>query len=167
MNHKYRTLVKWLLHGLLFLLVMMVQTVILGNRTFWGAKLSLVPVAVACVACREGHESGGVFALAAGLLWCLSGVSGGSAYLLLLPVSAVICGYFCSTYLTRSLLPCAAGCLLTLTLAEGGAYLQRYYLGGALPAGAGHKLAVQILLSMPACPLFWAVSRAVSGKAGD
>jgi len=165
MNHKYRIFFKWLLYAFLFLLVMLTQTVVLGSRTFFGAKLSLVPVAVACVACREGHESGGVFALAAAVAWCLSGASGGTIFLLLLPVAAVVCGYFCSTYLTRGILPCLAGCLLTLVLAEGGVYLQRLYFVGSLPAGAARTLAVQIALSMAACPLFWLIARGV-GKVG-
>jgi len=165
MNHKYRTLIKWCLYSLLFLLVMMIETVVLGNRTILGAKLSLAPVAVACVACREGHESGGVFALAASLVWCLSGAAGGTLVLLVLPPAAIICGYFCSTYLTRGILPCLAGCLLALAATDGGAYLQRLYLGGAMPADAPRRLGLQICFSLALCPVFWLVARGV-GKVG-
>ena len=56
-NHRYRILLKWCLYSALFLLVLLLTTVVLGSRTFLGVKLSLVPVYVACVACREGHEA--------------------------------------------------------------------------------------------------------------
>ena len=67
-NHRYRILLKWCLYSALFLLVLLLTTVVLGSRTFLGVKLSLVPVYVACVACREGHEAGGFFALALSLI---------------------------------------------------------------------------------------------------
>lgn len=165
MNRKYRNLFKWALYSLGFLLVMMLATVILGNRAFFGAKLSLIPVYVVCVACREGHEAGGFFALACALVWALSGATGGAAFVLLLPVCALVAGFFCAAYLTRSLLPAMAFCLLGLALCEGGVYVQRLYLGAAMPHNAAALLGIQIGLSMLSAPLFWWLTRLI-GKAG-
>ena len=165
MSHRYRTVLKWTLYSLGLLLVLLVNTVVLGGRTFLGTKLSLLPVYAACVACREGHESGGVFALAAALLWALSGVEGGAVFVLMLPLAAVIAGYFPATYLTRTLLPALGGCLLTLVLCEGAVFLQRLYMGAALPANAPALLGLQIGFSLIPAPLFWWLTRLI-GKAG-
>ena len=163
---RYRSVLKWVLYSAGFLLVMLLSTVMLGDRRFWGTKLSLVPVYVSCVSCREGHEAGGFFALASALLWTLSGAEGGAVFVLMLPVAAVISGFFCNTYLTRTLLPALAGCLLALVLCEGGVYVQRVYMGAAMPPDAPVLLTLQILLSLAAGPLFWWLTRLI-GKAGD
>ena len=165
MAKRYRTVLMWGLYSVGLLVVVLLGTVVLGNRTFFGAKLSLLPVYVACVACREGHERGGFFALAAGLLWALSGESGGAMFVLMLPVAAVLCGYFTATYLSRTLLPAMAGCLLALALCEGGVYLQRLYMAQPLPADAAALLGIQIACSMITAPLFWWLTRLIR-KAG-
>ena len=165
MAKRYRIAIQWVLYGLGLLLVMLLSTVVLGHRTFFGAKVSLVPVYVACVACREGHENGGFFALAAGLVWALSGAAGGAMFVLMLPVAAVIAGYFTATYLSRTLLPAMAGCLLSLTLCEGGVYLQRLYMAEPLPSNAAALLGIQIACSMITAPLFWWLTRLIR-KAG-
>jgi len=48
MNNRYRRAVMWALYSLLFLLVLLIQTVVLGDQRFYGAKLSLLPVAIVC-----------------------------------------------------------------------------------------------------------------------
>ena len=165
MAKRYRTVLKWALYSAALLAVLLLNTVVLGGRTFLGAKLSLVPVYVACVAGREGHESGSVFALAAGLLWALSGIEDGAMFVLMLPLAAVFAGYFPATYLTRTLLPALPGCLLALVLCEGAVYVQRLYMGLALPSDALALLGLQIAFSMLTAPLFWWLTRWI-GKAG-
>lgn len=165
MNQRYRIFFKWICYSLGFLLVMLLATVILGHRTFFGAKLSLVPVYVTCVACREGHESGGFFALGSALVWALSGATGGAVWMLMLPVAAVIAGFFCTTYLTRALLPTAAFCLLGLALCEGGVYVQRLFMDAPMPSNAPVLTAVTVGLSLVSAPVFWALTRLI-GKVG-
>lgn len=165
MNQTYRNILKWTLYGFLFLLVMMVQTVILGSRTILGTRLSLVPVAVACVACTQDHESGGLYALLCALAWTLSGESTGAVYLLMLPIAACVGGYLCSTYLTHGLLPSLAMCLLALSLCEGGVYLLRLFMGAPLPSNALELVGTQVGLSLVTAPLWWGLARLI-GKTG-
>ena len=56
-------ILRWTLYFLLFLLAMLLQTVVFGNRRLFGAQLDLVPIVIACVCLREGAERGGTFAL--------------------------------------------------------------------------------------------------------
>ena len=168
MDNRYRNFIKWAVYAAGFLLTLTVTGTVLGGRTFFGAKLDFVPVYVTCVACREGHEDGGIFALVCSLVWALSGVTGRAVLVLALPAAALISGYFCATYLTRTLLPALGGCLLALVLCEGGVYLERLWLGGAVPPDALRLLAVTIGLSMLSAPILWGLVRLIGriGKAG-
>ena len=44
MAKRYRTILKWGLYSVLLVLVLLVNTTLLGSKTFCGAKLSLLPV---------------------------------------------------------------------------------------------------------------------------
>lgn len=166
MNQTYRNILKWSLYGLLFLLAMLVQTVVLGSRTILGARLSLVPVVVACVACTQDHESGSLYALICAIVWTLSGESSGAVYLLMLPIAAAVGGYLCSTYLTHGLLPCFVMCLLALALTEGGVYAQRLYMGAPLPQNALELLGIQAALSLISAPIWWGLAHAIGRTGG-
>ena len=79
-------ILRWSLYALLLLTAMLVQTVVLGNHTLWGAKPDFVPVVIACVCLREGAQRGGLFALLGSIFWALSGADMGSVYIIVLTV---------------------------------------------------------------------------------
>ena len=83
-------ILRWTLYAALFLLALLVQTVVFGNRTILGAHPDLVAIVITCVCLREGPERGGTFALIASLVWCLSGIDQGSVCLLVLTVLPVL-----------------------------------------------------------------------------
>ena len=58
-------ILRWTLYAALFLLALLVQTVVFGNRTILGAHPDLVAIVITCVCLREGPERGGTFALIA------------------------------------------------------------------------------------------------------
>jgi len=154
MRDKYKNALMWALYALLFLLVMLLQTVVFGRVRFWGAKVSLIPVAVACVAMLNGAENGGAFGLAAGAVWCLSGGDGGGVTLMLLTGCALFCGWLCDRYLTRRLLSALMMSLLSLLVVQGALFAFKYYLG-TVSVSALRLLPAQLLVSMLACPLFY------------
>jgi cell shape-determining protein MreD len=165
MRDKYKNALMWALYAALFLLTLAVQTVVFGRaRYFGGAKLSLIPVLVVCTAMLNGAENGGTFALAAGLLWCLSGADGAGLTLMLLTVCAVLAGWLCDRYLRRSLLSALLMSLGALLVCEGGLFLFKYYLG-TVGASFLKLLPAQVLLSMLACPPLYGLARAIR-KAG-
>ena len=156
MRDRYKNTLMWALYALLFLLVMVLQTVVFGRARFFGAKLSLVPVAVACIAMQCGAERGGAFGLAAGTVWCLSGGDGGGVTLVLLTVCALLSGWFCDCYLNRRLLSAALMSLLSLLVVQGALFAFKFYLGTA-GSSFWRLLPVQLALSMLACPpIYWA-----------
>lgn len=146
---------KWFLYAVGFLLALLFESTVLGGHTFLGTRLSLVPAYACCAACREGHESGGLFALLATLFWSMSGVTGGPVFMALLPLACILSAYVCTAWLTRSLLPVLAGCLLATALCQLGVYFQRLYMDYPMPPGALRLTITQILLSMIPAPLLW------------
>ena len=108
MRDKYKNALMWALYAVLFLLTVAMQTVVFGRARYFGAKLSLMPVLVACVAMLCGAENGGAFGLAVGTAWCLAGADGAGLTLMLLTVSAVLCGWRAtSSSEPRSCSPCS------------------------------------------------------------
>lgn len=137
------------------LLALLVESSVLGDRTFFGSKASLLPAYVCCVACREGHEPGGWFALGATLFWAMSGVTGGPVFMFLLPAASILASFVCNTWLTRSLFPALAGCLMAAALCHFGVYLQRLYMDYPMPPDALRLTVFQVLISMVPAPLLW------------
>ena len=100
MRKTYKNALMWALYGVLFLFMTVFQTVTFGRMRLFGVKLSLIPVAAACIAMHVGGESGAIFGLAAGLFWCLAGRSilccWRSAARLWATCATGICGAICS-----------------------------------------------------------------------
>ena len=74
MRKTYKNALMWALYGVLFLFMTVFQTVTFGRMRLFGVKLSLIPVAAACIAMHVGGENGAIFGLVAGLFWCLAGI---------------------------------------------------------------------------------------------
>ena len=110
-------ILRWTMYSLLFLTALLVQTVVLGNRTLFGTHPTFVPLVITCVCLREGAERGGLFALLASLFWCLSGADQGSLSIFTLTVvpccDQILCfavkfflGQMFGALFVRELIPC-------------------------------------------------------------
>lgn len=92
-------ILRWTLYAALFLLALLVQTVVFGNRTILGARIrSSWPLSSPASAARWPGAAAATFALIASLVWCLSGIDQGSVCLLVLtvlPVLAASCAAPC------------------------------------------------------------------------
>lgn len=122
-------ILRWCLYAVLFLLLMMVQTVVLGNRTVLGVHLQFVPIVIACVCLREGPERGGLFALLASVFWCLSGADSGAVSIVMLTVVPVLGSVFCRALVANKLLSCLMVALVTLFLEQSLIFLLKYFSG--------------------------------------
>lgn len=148
-------ILRWTLYALLFLTAMMVQTVVLGNRLFFGTKVDFIPVVIACVCMREGPERGGWFALCTGLFWYLSGAESGSVSIAVLTVVPVLCSIVCRSVLHRRYMTCLLSAAVTLFSLHTVIFLLKYLLGDIDPALFTQKLIPGVLVSLPAHPVVY------------
>ena len=142
---------------------MLLQTIVLPQMRFFEFTLSLIPVCLVCISVREGAEKGTFFAILAGLVFCLSGISDGPLYLALFSVSAALAGAVCDNFYTRSFVPALVLSLMALILCETVVFLFRVNTTGTDPALWHTVLLPMIMVSLLAFPLFylgaWAISR--------
>ena len=132
MNQRYKTILMWALYAALFLFVMLLQTVVFGRMRFFEVKLNLLPVLMVCVSLWTGHEAGGVFGLAAGLVWACTGADDGSLAIVSITLMGILAGWLCDAVFSRRFFPAlflslAAGLLHALLL-----FFLKFYLEGAV-----------------------------------
>lgn len=164
MNQRYRNILMWALYALLFLAVMLVQTVVFGRVRFFGVKISLVPMAVACIALWTGHEAGGLFGLIAALVWTCSGADDGALSIISFTVIGMLAGWICDSLLARRLAPAIGLGLGAVLFHELLLFLLKYYLEGAELALV-RWAPVTAALSVLAAPVLYLLAKAI-GKVG-
>ena len=164
MNQRYRHILMWVLYGVLFLAVMLLQTTVFGRVRFYGVKLNLLPVTVVCIAMFVGHEAGGLFALIAAVVWALTGADSAALSIVSLTLTAIFAGWLCDSLFPRRFLPALLLALAAVLLHAAADFLLKYYLSGAdwsllrwVPVTAG--------LSVLACPVLYPLAKAI-GKVG-
>ena len=162
MHATYKNALMWTLYGALFLLLAVLQTVVFGRPRFFGVKLSLIPVCVACVAMLAGAEAGALYGLCCGAVWCFTGAGGGAMHIVLLTVCGAVIGYLCDRYLVRRLLSAVLMSLLALVFCQTILFLLQCYLG-TIRISTAYTLPIQIGLSLLSCPLIylgaWAIRK--------
>ena len=105
MNQRTKTIIMWLLYALLFLAVMLLQTVLFGRLRFWGVKLNLMPIVITCIGLWIGHEAGGFFGLIAALIWSAIGADDGSLAIVSFTLIGIFAGWLCDSGSGR---PCSS-----------------------------------------------------------
>ena len=162
MHATYKNALMWTLYGVLFLLIAVLQTVVFGRARFFGVKLTLIPVCLACVAMLAGAEAGALYGLCCGAVWCFTGASGGAMHIVLLTICGAVIGYLCDRYLVRQLLSAVLISLLALVFCQTILFLLQCYLG-TVHIGMIAALPIQIGLSLLSCPLLylgaWAIRK--------
>ena len=144
-------ILRWTLYAALFLLALLVQTVVFGNRTILGAHPDLVAIVITCVCLREGPERGGTFALIASLVWCLSGIDQGSI--------------LCRAVLANRFLPSLLVCFVTLAVEQGLILLMKHFFAGVAWEQAGRALRC-LLVTLPVQPAVYGLVKCIA-KIGD
>lgn len=155
---KRKNILMWGLYSLLLLVILLVQTVFLGQFTLAGVHLLLLPIFVSAVAVVTSAEAGGIFGLASGLAWALTGGSDGGTTIVCLTISGILAGYLCDAVLTRHLLSAVLMALLSLIVTCGGVLLVRQYMGSSGVWALRLSLR-QIILTMPLSPLMYGAAK--------
>lgn len=159
-------ILRWTLYCLLLLLAMMLQTVVLGNRTIFGIHPVFVPIVITCVCLREGPERGGTFALLASVFWHLSGADMGSVSILVLTVIPVLGSLLCQRILANRFLPCLLFCLLAVFCDQTLIFLLKFILDGLPGEYFLQQLLPCVLISLCAQPLTYLLVKWIA-KIGD
>ena len=149
---------------MLFLFTMLLQTVVFGHLRVWGVKLSLLPVAVVCIAMHTGHEGGGLFGLLAALVWQFTGADDGSLALISFTLCGILAGWLCDSVCARRAAVALGLSLAALVLHEGAAFLMKFYLESA-DFSLIRWVPLTALLSVLACPVLYPLAKAI-GKVG-
>jgi len=164
MNQRTKSIIMWLLYAVLFLAVMLIQTVLFGRLRFVGVKLNLLPIVMACIGLWTGHESGGLFGLIAGLVWSATGADDGSLSIVSFTLIGIFAGWLCDSVFPRRFLPALGLSFSAVFLHELARFLLKYYLESAagslffwVPVTAG--------LSLLTAPVLYLLAKAI-GKAG-
>ena len=153
-------ILRWTLYCLVFLLAILLQTVVFGNRTMFGTHPDLVPVVITCVCLREGAERGGLFALLASLFWHLSGAEQGSVCIVTLTVLPVAGSLLCRTMLAERFLPCLLITLVTLLTEQSAMFLLKFFFDGLAGSLFVRRLLPCVAVSLLAQPpVYWLVKR--------
>ena len=97
-----RTLLKWLLHAVALVLLVVIQNVIFSRASLLGGTMDLVPTFIYCVTILQGPGSGTVFALCASVFYCLSGAVLGHIGVLTMTVGGTVLAAFRLAYFKRS-----------------------------------------------------------------
>lgn len=153
-------ILRWTLYSLLLLLAILLQTVVFGSRTLFGAHPDLVPVVITCVCLREGAERGGTFALLGSLFWYLTGAEQGSVCIVTLTVLPVIGSLLCRTLLADRFLPCLLLTFVTLFVEQTAMFLLKFFFDSLSGSFFVRSVLPCVAVSLIAQPLvYWLVKR--------
>lgn len=164
MNQTYRKSIMWALYALLLLMVMLVQTTTFGRIRFFGVKLSLLPVAMVCIAMHTDHEAAGLFGLLAGLFWYAFGAENGTMSIAAFPLIGVVAGWLCGNFFSCRFLPAVLLSLGALLFQEGLWFLIKFYLEEA-PFALIRWVPLTVGLSLLTCPVIYLLAKLIR-KAG-
>lgn len=158
------SLLKWLLFGLVLLVLSVVQDVVMSRVRILGATTDLVPCAILLAAVLLGPENGSVFCLVAAALYQFSGSAPGVYVIPLITALGAAAGIFRLSYLRSGFstaLICTAG---TMVIYELAVWAMGLFLGQTQPG----RVTVFLLtggLTLAAVPVLYPVMRSI-GKIG-
>ena len=129
-----RSILKWLLYGLVCVAGLVLQDSMLARLRLFGGGFELAPALIILICVLEGAENGSVFALAGSLIYVFSGSAQGRYCIIFLTIPAVLAAAFRQSYLRRgpgSDLICVGGAMLIYELCvfAAGLFLELTYTG--------------------------------------
>jgi hypothetical protein len=97
-----KQILKWGTHGVLCILMLVIQNVIMSQFRFSGATTDLAVCAIFLIGLYEGTENGSLFALIASLVYLFSGASPGAQCIALISCTTVVLNLLRQSYWHRS-----------------------------------------------------------------
>ena len=159
-----RSLLRWVLFGVVCLAGLLVQDVALYRMSYRGSRADIVPCLIMMVAILQGAESGCVFSLVASCLYFFSGSAVGAYVIPLITAIATLVAIFRQGNVRRgfgAILLCAAVGMLLYELGIFGIGL----ILKLTTVQRVHAMVITALLSLIAVPVAYPVLLAI-GKIG-
>ena len=160
MPERYKKIWMWALYYALFVLVLCLQSVLLGKVRIFGTKLCFLPMITALVAMFRGKEDGGVFGLVSGLICTFAGYDGGALNIVSFTAIGLAVGFLCEQLFTKQLLSGVIVCAGALLLSQTLLLAWKQFLG-QVGFHAALPMLLQVALSLVFCPLFYLIVRAI------
>ena len=169
MTTHFRTLtvLRWALLAIVSLCAYLIESVVLGGHTFFGGRISLLPVAAVCTALLTGAEPGGLFCLICGILYAFTGADMGVITLVAITFTGVLAGGACQVFFRRHLVPAVLFSALGLLLSDGLIYVLKVFFSvsaGVQPLQVLAGMGLSLLSVLVFFPLCYAISR-IGGEA--
>lgn len=161
-----RSLLKWLLYGLVLLVLSILQDVILCRIRLFGATTELVPCGIFLICILEGTHTGSVFALAASLAYLFSGTAPGTYAMVFIVMLAVLVCIFRQAYLQKGFsaaMLCTAIAMLAYELAV---FAIGLFLGLTVPDRI-IGFCITAVLSLIAAPVLYPIVLSIGSLGGE
>lgn len=161
-----KTLLKWVLYGVILLVLSVLQDTIFCHIRFWGARLDLVPCAIILICVVQGAESGSIFILTASALFLFTGTAPGAyviAYMTILGLTVTLLrqSYLRNGFSAVMLCTAAAYLLYELAVFFTGLYLQQTTLDKL------YRFLLTAGLTFPLAPMLYPITLAVDKVGGE
>lgn len=167
MSQKAQARIKYTLYAAIVLLAYLLEDAAFSPLNILYTPL-IMPIAVCAIGLCEDQEKGGIFGLAAGLLWAFSTDFNmyGAWRILTLTVIGISAGMLSQRYLLKGLKTLILLSIPSLCLSDG-LYVLFRSLGGTLPGAAFFTLFLpQALISLLFCLLLYPMAGYVSRIGG-
>lgn len=161
-----KTLLKWVLYGVILLILSVLQDTVFCHIRFWGARLDLVPCAIVLICVVQGAESGSIFILVASSLFLFTGTAPGAYVIAYMTVLGLIVTLIRQSYLRNgfsAVMLCTAVAFLLYEIAVffTGLYLQQTTLDKLF------RFLITAGLTFPLAPILYPAVLAVDKVGGD
>lgn len=160
-----KQVLKWGLYVLVLGALSVIQDVVLSRMRLYGGTTDLVPCAIFLICIMEGSHRGSIFALAASLLYLMSGTSPGPHALVLITALGVLAAIVREVYLQPGL-PSALLCTLLAMIVYEFAVFCMCLLLGYVTFGRITGFAVSALLTPLTVPLLYLIVKPLGAIGG-
>jgi len=159
-------ILRWIVYTVSFVILMMIETVMIGRHTIMGVHLSFVPVMITCVCMIEGPERGGIYAFLMSLVWCFSGADYGYCSVAVLTCVPILASLICQNVIKGKFIPSLISSAVVLLVDQSFIFIIKYFLGYVGLNQYTSVLLPMVGLSVLSQPILFLLVKAIS-KIGD
>ncbi len=158
---------KWSVYALLYLLLLLFQSVVSAQWPLFGIKANFLPLVCVCLCMKEGPEKGGLFSLIATTAHYFSGADYGNLQIFVVTAGGVLSGLACRSLLPNRFWPGAVCALCTLLANALVIWLFKMTLAGVTLSALWQVLLPEVGLSLLAYPAVYGLVRVIGKIGGD